>query len=209
MISRTSTSFRARSFAIAVVGVMFGLTGCALDGSLGASGDPSVSVTATPTPTATAVYRLADATGKAQNVRIPMLPEEANANSEDGVEAFARYWFQTLSYAYETGDVTAWSANMSPHCKFCTRLKEGLDSAYSNGRWLVGGKILTPSIESKYKPEAPTQQVVIKVVQDKIDVLEADGSISQPTTSASKSESVMIASFESGLWKVKDLGLIR
>ena len=120
MISRKSTSFRTRSFAIAVVGVMFGLTGCALDGSLGASGDPSVSVTATPTPTATAVYRLADATGKAQNVRIPML-----------------------------------------------------------------------------------------VVQDKIDVLEADGSISQPTTSASKSESVMIASFESGSWKVKDLGLIR
>ena len=138
-----------------------------------------------------------------------MLPEEANANNEDGVEAFARYWFQTLSYAYETGDVTAWSANTSPSCKFCTRLKEGLDSAYSNGRWLVGGKILTPSIESKYKPEAPTQQVIIQVVQEKIDYFEADGSASQPITVSSKSESVMIASFESGSWKVKDLGLIR
>ena len=214
MSSLASASLRTRSFLGIVVATSMGaLVGCAPgpQADPGDSRSPSASVaaTVTSTPTSTSVYKPADATGKAQNVPVPVLPEAAKANSKEGLEAFARYWFQVLSYAYESGDVTAWWARAAPECAFCASLKEGLDSGYSKGRWLVGGKLSTPSIDAKYKPEARTQQVIIQVVQDQIDYFEANGDVSQPLTPPSNSAAVMIAVFESGSWKVSDLGLIR
>ena len=140
---------------------------------------------------------------------IPVLPEAAKANSKEGVEAFARYWFQVLSYAYETGDTDGWWAKTASQCVFCARIKKGIDSGYSKDRWVVGGKMKTPSIEAPFKTQAPSQQVEIQTIQDQIDYFEADGSVSQPSTPPSNSASVMIAVFESGSWKVSDLGLIR
>ncbi len=67
----------------------------------------SASATASATPTASAIYKPADASGKAQNVPVPVLPEAAKAETKEGLEAFARYWFELLSYGYETGDVDA------------------------------------------------------------------------------------------------------
>jgi hypothetical protein len=173
------------------------------------SASASASVTGAPSPTSTAVYKPADAKGKAENVPVPVLPEAAKANTKEGVEAFARYWFQALSYAYETGDTEHWSPKTASQCVFCASLKKGLDSGYSKGRWLVGGKMTTPSIRALYKPDAPSQQVEIQTIQDQIDYFEADGSISQPPTPPSNSATVMIAVFESDAWKVSDLGLIQ
>ncbi|OOP63700.1 hypothetical protein BMF89_05850 [Arthrobacter sp. SRS-W-1-2016] len=137
------------------------------------------------------------------------MPEAAKANSKEGVEAFARYWFQALSYAYETGDMAVWSAMTSAECVFCNRIKQGLESAYVKGRWVVGGKMTTPSVEVNFKSEALSQQVTIQTIQSQIDYYDADGSVGQPSTPPSNSASGMIAAFESGSWKVKDLGLLR
>ncbi|WAH98904.1 DUF6318 family protein [Arthrobacter sp. MMS18-M83] len=192
---------------------MLTLTACGNSGrsqpEQSASPAASSSATAIPTPTPTAAYKPADAKGKAQNVPIPVLPEAAKANSKEGVEAFARYWFLALSYAYETGDVAVWSAMTSAECVFCNRLKQGLESAYVKGRWIVGGKMTTPSASANFKSEALSQQVEIQTIQGQIDYYDADGSVGQPATPSSNSASVLIAVFESGSWKVKDLGLIR
>ena len=37
---------------------------------------------------------------------VPELPEAAKAETKEGLEAFARYWFALLNYAYETGDMS-------------------------------------------------------------------------------------------------------
>lgn len=58
--------------------------------------------TATPTQTPTAVFRPADATGPAENVPVPLIPEVAKTETKDGAKAFASYWFSVLSYAYES-----------------------------------------------------------------------------------------------------------
>lgn len=206
------TSISARSFIIGSLATALTLTACG-NNTQPQSASPTVSAsasaTATPSPTSTAAYKPADAKGKAENVPIPVLPEAAKANSKEGVEAFARYWFQALSYAYETGDTEHWSPKTASQCVFCASLKKGLDSGYSKGRWLVGGKMTTPSIRALYKADAPSQQVEIQTIQDQIDYFEADGSISQPPTPPSNSATVMIAVFESGSWKVSDLGLIQ
>ena len=211
MTPRTSVS--ARSFVIGSLAAALTLTACenTTQAQSDKSASPTVtaSATATPTPSPTAVYKPADAKGKAENVPLPVLPEAAKANSKEGVEAFARYWFQALSYAYETGDVEQWWPKTASQCAFCSSLKKGLDSGYSKGRWIAGGKLTTPSIRALYKPDAPSQQVEIQTIQDQIDYFEADGSISQPPTPPSNSATVMIAVFESGSWKVSDLGLIQ
>jgi hypothetical protein len=213
MTSRTSNSAHARRFGIATLAAALTLTACGNGGQprAGETTSPSVSasVTATPTPTPTAVYKPADAKGKAENVPVPVLPEAAKANSKEGLEAFTRYWYQALSYAYETGDTTIWSATTSANCTFCTRLRQGVESAYAKGRWVVGGKMSTPSVAGTFTPETPSQQVKIQSIQDQIDYYDADGSVGQPATPSSNTASVMIAVFESGSWKVSDLGLIR
>lgn len=209
----TSNSARARLFAIASLAAALTLTACGNGGQPQAgettTSSVSPSATSTPTPTPTAVYRPADAKGKAENVPVPVLPEAAKANSKEGLEAFAKYWYQALSYAYETGDLTSWSLTTSADCTFCTRLRQGVESAYAKGRWVVGGKMSTPSVAGIFKPEAPSQQVRIQSIQEQIDYYDADGSVGQPATPSSNTASVMIAVFESGTWKVSDLGLIR
>ncbi len=37
---------------------------------------------------------------------VPVLPEAAKAETKEGLEAFARYWYSLLNYAYETGDLS-------------------------------------------------------------------------------------------------------
>ncbi|MGO4584117.1 DUF6318 family protein [Arthrobacter sp. 2RAF6] len=212
MTPRTSFSARSRLFVIVGLAAALTLTACG-NSTQPQSASPTVSAsptaTATPSPTPAAVYKPADAKGKAENVPIPVLPEAAKANSKEGVEAFARYWFQALSYAYETGDMAAWSAMTSAECLFCNRIRQGLESAYVKGRWVVGGKMTTPSVEANFKSEALSQQVTIQTIQSQIDYYDADGSVGQPPTPASNSAIVMIGAFESGSWKVKDLGLIQ
>ncbi|MCX2748936.1 DUF6318 family protein [Arthrobacter sp. MI7-26] len=206
------TSNFARFFVVGTLAAALTLTACGSgQPQAGQSASPSVSAsaTATPTPTPTAAYKPADAKGRAENVPIPVLPEAAKANSKEGVEAFARYWFQVMSYAYETGDMAGWSAMTSAECTFCNRIKQGLESAYIKGRWIVGGKMTTPSVDAIFKSEALTQQVKIQTIQSQIDYYDADGSVGQTATPLSNSASVLIAAFESGSWKVKDLGLIR
>ncbi|UKA59729.1 DUF6318 family protein [Arthrobacter sp. FW306-2-2C-D06B] len=209
MTPRTSVS--ARFFMIASLAGALTLTACGNtpEPQAGQSASSTGSASATATPTPTPAYKPADAKGKAENVPIPVLPEAAKANSKEGVEAFAKYWFQALSYAYETGDMAVWSAMTSAECVFCNRIKQGLESAYVKGRWVVGGKMTTPSVEANFKSEALSQQVTIQTIQSQIDYYDADGSVGQPSTPPSNSASGMIAAFESGSWKVKDLGLLR
>lgn len=212
MTPRTSVSARNRRlFIIVSLAAALMLTACvnSTEPQTGQSATPTVSATTTATPSPTPAYKPADANGKAENVALPVLPEAAKANSKEGVEAFARYWFQALSYAYETGDMAVWSAMTSGECVFCNRIKQGLESAYVKGRWVVGGKMATPSIEANFKSEALSQQVTIQTIQSQIDYYDADGSVGQPSTPPSNSASGMIAAFELGSWKVKDLGLIR
>ncbi len=82
------------------------LSGCQGGSAPSASPSETSSTTASPTlsvsapavsatgiPTAAAVYKPADATGKAQNVPVPVMPELAKENSKAGLEAFIGYWY--------------------------------------------------------------------------------------------------------------------
>jgi hypothetical protein len=115
-----SRRLRTATFAV-VAAAALALTGCNSGGepNNGGSASPSASESATPsatpTPTPAAAYKPADATGRAQNVPVPVLPEVAKTETKEGLEAFARYWFELLSYSYETGDTKQLEAASDPN----------------------------------------------------------------------------------------------
>jgi hypothetical protein len=214
--NNVSTSWGMRSgAAAAVAAAALMLAGCAG----GAPADPgTVSATpaesatsspsATPTPTPSAVYKPADASGPAQNVPVPVLPEVAKTETKEGAEAFARYWFSVLSYAYETGDTAALAQLSKPGCSFCHGLVDDIEAAWAEGKWISGGQIEIPAATANPSTEGSTQ-VVLQVLQQELVIHNQDGSPYQEKTAATNTGSVATVKFADAGWVVNDLGLIR
>lgn len=206
------TSWRARSSAAAFI-VAAGLTlaGCAGGapadpGALSSAptGSPTSSPSATPAPTPTAVYKPADASGPAQNVPVPVLPEVAKTETKEGLEAFARYWYSTLSYAYETGDMGPLEAISGPSCASCAKVKRVVEGWHSEGRWLAGGRMTVEGVQSKFVEVAPKEyQVLIQVRQEPVSYYNADKSLDEATKATPSVGDIMVAGFEGGNWTAK------
>jgi hypothetical protein len=155
------------------------------------------------------VYKPADAKGRAQNVPVPVKPALADKNTKEGLEAFTKYWFSLLNYGYETGDLTSWSALTANSCAFCSNLKTSVSVGYRDGRWQVGGRLKTPSVQSKFKPNSTSQQVVVQVIQEVTQYYKADKSVGRSPAPGSNTASVVIAAYSGGRWAVSDLHPIR
>lgn len=178
------------------------------------SSPPTASATAspapTPTPTPSAVYKPADASGPAQNVPVPVLPEVAKTETKEGLEAFTRYWFEQLNYAYETGDVAGLEAVTSPACDYCSKLATSLTTNYQGGRWLSGGRITTPASTTSFEKSTDGNfQVVLQVLQAPISYYETGGKEFRTASNGSNTGNVLLANFVDGAWRVIDLHPIR
>ncbi|WP_426979816.1 DUF6318 family protein [Pseudarthrobacter sp. O4] len=167
---------------------------------------PSVSPTPSATPSPTASYKPADASGRAQNVPVPVLPEAAKLETKEGLEAFARYWFQLLSYGYETGDTSRLLAITSRECRACERAKEVMTGWHEERRWLAGGKTDTPSVSTTFlvAPDG-NYQVAIQVSQTAISYYNSDGTLHQATPKPEDTGNLMLAAFRDGAWYVNNI----
>lgn len=165
----------------------------------------SATPSATPVPAPTAVYKPADAQGKAQNVPVPVKPGLADENSKAGLEAFVGYWFALLNYGYETGDVSAWSTLSSPTSVYCNNIRESIKSDFEANVWQVGGRLITPSIGAKLDTVDSVPQVVVQVLQDPAQFYNAAGSLARDPNPASNSAVVVLASFADGHWSITDM----
>lgn len=207
----TSHALRSGA-AVLVFGFALALSGCNSGDSPGPGGTSSPvaaeTPTATPIPTSTpsAVYKPADATGPAQNVPIPVLPEVAKTETKEGLEAFARYWFELLSYGYETGDTKPLSAVTSPTCTMCERAKQVQEGWHKDGRWLVGGKVTTPAINSTFALASDgNYQVAVQVAQEPISYFNSDKSLDSAEPKPADSGNLMLAVFRDGAWFVQTI----
>jgi hypothetical protein len=211
MTPRTSVS--ARSFIIGSLATALTLTACG-NSTQPQSASPTVSVsasaTATSSPSPTAVYRPADAKGKAENVPVPVLPEAAKANSKEGVEAFTAYWFRVMSYAYETGDVGPLGKITGANCEMCDGVKRVVAKAYSNGRWLSGGAFSTPSLSSTFRPQADQRiPVVVQVIQDEIRYWSPGGSEYRQPSELTNTANVAFLRFVDDAWMLDAVNPLR
>jgi len=201
-----------------VVGLALALSGCNSGDSHGPGGTsspmaaetPTASATVTPTPTPSAVYKPADASGPAQNVPVPVLPEVAKTETKEGLEAFTRYWFELLNYAYQTGDVAGLKTVTSPDCEYCSKLTTSLTTNYQGDRWLAGGRITTPAASTTFERSTDGDfQVILQVVQAPISYYEPGGKEFRTASNGSNTGNVLLSNFIDGAWRVNDLHPIR
>lgn len=212
---RMSFGLRPAAAALAVAGAVV-LAGC----SGGAPADPgtspasatgsaSPSPSASPTPTPSAVYKPADASGPAQNVPVPVLPEVAKTETKEGAEAYAKYWFSVLSYAYETGNVDMFEQVEPPGCTACLKVKEVIKNWHSEGRWLVGGKLATPVANTTFeKAEDGRYQVAVQVHQEPLSYMRADGTVARTDPQAPDQGNLLMLDYKGGAWIASELGSI-
>jgi len=207
---RTTFGPRSGAAVLAVAGTLL-MAGCSggapADPGTGSptpsqSASPSVSPTLTPTPSA--VYKPADASGPAQNVPVPVLPEVAKTETKEGLEAFTRYWFELLSYGYETGDTKPLSAITGPDCKMCENAKQVQEGWHRDGRWLSGGKVTTPVIDTNFAVASDgNYQVAVQVSQEALSYYNADKSLDSAEPKPADSGNLVLAVFRDGSWFVK------
>ncbi len=208
---------RARTAAIVVVAAVL-LSGCQ-GGSPTAGTSETHTTTASPTssvsspvasaaPPSSGAYKPADASGKAQNVPVPVMPELAKENSKAGLEAFIRYWYATYSYATETGDLGPWLQTTDTSNTLAAAYKRALEGNHSDGRWMVGGQISVPAVDIIWTAGASTQEARAQVIQEEIHYLNPDGTEGRESTPASNIAEAVFLEFRSGTWRVINNGLI-
>lgn len=210
----TSLAARSGAGAFVTAGALM-LAGCAGGApadpgttSPAPTGSASPSVAVTPTPTPSAAYKPADASGPAQNVPVPVLPEVAKTETKEGAEAFTKHWFAVLSYAYETGDTASLSALSGADCVFCKGLVDNIQTAWSEGKWISGGRIETPAVTADAPTSGPAR-ITLQVLQQELIIHNPDGSQYQEPTAATNSGSQAMATFGGGGWTITKLSLIR
>ncbi len=136
---------------------LFVLSGCAGSSSdespSAAAPKSSASITASPTPspTPTGEYKPASAKGPAENVQLPELPEAAKKETKEGLIAFAKYWFDTVEYAYQTGDLDPFRSANSTSCIGCDYVYSLVGQGYENTDWLQGGEFEIHSMDTPFK----------------------------------------------------------
>lgn len=215
MTSRISFSSSTRTRAAALVSVMLMSVTACTGGGAAPSAPPSATQSPTPSPTPSATpspaasYKPADASGRAQNVPMPVLPEAAKAETKEGLEAFARYWFQLLSYGYETGDTSPLESVTSPVCVPCGTAKGDMVSWHKEGRWLIGGQITTPAVETTFSSGSDgIYKVAVQVHQVPLTYVRADGSVAHKEQQKDDTGNLLLVAFRNSAWHVDDVGSI-
>ena len=135
-------------------------------GSAGTTASASASATPTPTPTA-AAYKPATAEGPAENVPLPVMPELAKQESEEGLEAFGEYWYAAINYGFETGNLQPFEDISGPNCIVCKSVFDIVGPGYKNEDWILGGELEIIDAHSEYVLTSKGLfQVLMQIRQD-------------------------------------------
>lgn len=213
MTSRTSFFVRRRRVCAVLVGLtLLPVTACTGGGTTpGATAapepsSPTASLTPTPTPTPTASYKPADASGRAQNVPVPVLPEAAKAETKEGAIAFASYWYAVLNYAYQTGDFGPMDAVTGAACRMCAKVRPGIVEWNSDGRWIAGGLVVVKGAFTEFVRTAEGDYQVTTQLEQPVGFLyRADASIEKSVPASQVLADIMTVRFADGEWNASDV----
>ncbi|MFB9166077.1 MULTISPECIES: DUF6318 family protein [Arthrobacter] len=156
--------------------------------------------------TTAAAYKPATETGPAENVPVPVLPEKAKEFSKEGLIAFTEYWYQTLGYAFETGDPDPMMAITGAACPSCEAMKVAVVPWHSEGRWIMGGQMMVLSATTSFVPlEDGTYQVTALVRQQHLKFYRGDGTLADDRGQKPSVGDSLGAVYDAGRWKALDI----
>jgi hypothetical protein len=126
------------------VAVTLGLTGCT-------DGEPGDEVTApsfepaSPEPSEPEAAPRTVEPSVEPTQAAPPLPDAATEQTPEGAVAFTEWWFETLNYAYATGDTDPLAEASIEGCETCETAVENIASVYEQGGLIEGGEVLLTS----------------------------------------------------------------
>ncbi|PYI67198.1 hypothetical protein CVV68_10645 [Arthrobacter livingstonensis] len=199
----------AAAFLTLALATALSLTGCTSKGAPPSAGTAPATATATvpatssapTTPPPAPVYKPATANGPAQNVPVPVLPPKAKEFSKTGLEEFARYWYSTLGYAYETGDTDPMMAITDAGCTTCANVKKTVVPWNEEGRWIVGGQMKVISSDSKFvKTPDDTYQAIVIIQQMQVSFHKNPGTAFKTLPATIARPDIVVARYSGGIW---------
>jgi hypothetical protein len=134
------------------------------------------------------------------------MPPEARELTAAGAEAFARYFFEVLEHAYETGDVQRLEEVATSECGACSAARDeirrayDLDQRFSGVRFTVHAAVAT-------EPETAGSVVSMSVTESASQVLSADGALINSSDMAAEKPIDLFLVFEQDSWKVFGVGV--
>lgn len=216
MTSRTSLSSPWRACAAVLLSLsLMSVTACTGGGTPPPGSPPSdtqaPSATSTPsaTPTPTPSYKPADASGRAQNVPVPVLPEAAKVETKEGAIAFAKHWYTLLNYAYQTGEFRLMDEVTDPSCRLCAKVRPGIVEWNSEGRWIVGGLVEAKGAYTSFvKTAQGNYQVTTQLQQSAGTLYRPDSTVEKSVPASQVLADIMILRFSEGRWMAMDIDRI-
>lgn len=199
--------------AVAVAGALM-LSGCSGSGDRDADAaeTPSVSSSSSspeapsPSPSPSAVYKPASAEGPAENVPLPVMPEEAKVESKEGLIAFARHWYDLANYGYETGDVEPLKAISGPDCTACSNLYPVIAEGYANGGWIAGAEVMLQDATSTFVlTEQSRYQATVQMLQDPLEFYSPIGKQKTQSGNSLPAFQLFEAEFDNGSWQAVEV----
>jgi hypothetical protein len=136
------------------------------------------------------------------------MPAAATQNTEEGLKAFTQYWFDTVSYALESGDTALLKAASTPDCKICNGFADEALSSNSGGKWTISTKWTITSFRSDLNKNPLGQSVGYFTLTESASTdFNSDGSViaSRSADRADKPR-VAYAVFQGGAWVMAQSG---
>ncbi|HVE64488.1 MAG TPA: DUF6318 family protein, partial [Mycobacteriales bacterium] len=129
-----------------------------------------------------------------------------SALTPQGAADFARYFFEVLDAAYNTGDTSTLEAISAPGCKVCDRYISSVKSAYGAGEMFMAGETVVRFAEAPAYT-APVAEVDIVVDFPKVDKRAADGSVAQVAAASKGDRGRMSLTSATGRWQLQEFVL--
>jgi len=135
------------------------------------------------------------------------MPEAAKKNSEEGIAAFTKYYFELVDYTVLTYDTKPLKAVTQRSCYLCaTQIIDPADGNRGHGGWHVGGKTdLTVTLAKNAKGNAVS---TFSFVREETRVYLPDGKLQSTIDPITKPKAGMFnLAFNKG-WSVVDVQFV-
>jgi hypothetical protein len=126
----------------------------------------------------------------------------AKQRTEAGAAEFVRYWFKTLDYATQTGDISRLTAASSQSCAPCEQAVGVVRENYSDGGYLQGGTYTVRSATAEEFAPADRPMIVVSFDRSSRSGFGPDGQVRDSLPAATFVNCQVTVVWENGGWKV-------
>lgn len=132
------------------------------------------------------------------------MPAAAKQKTEAGLRAYAGYWVQALSYAYENNDTKPVRSVSNKECVDCISLYDSIDTNVPAGGWAAGGKLSNQlQLRDGFVPDINGQYIVIaKLSQSAYSIYDRLGKLQSRSDGVDKAFMLLALEYRGTQWSL-------